>query len=142
MKIKFNEFLKINKTKINDELSKQATLIYQFGMKVTTAKMEFEKTSNQLELVEAKLSNHFRVKYKQVKGALSETYIRDLVKTNMEVIELKESLHQLKIVLSFSKIKLDALHVKTDMLITLANNIRQETKTINTQITPVRRDHE
>jgi len=122
----FLKHLKINKETINDNLKRQATLIYQYGLKELKMAQEMDRLELKLETTMAKLAAQNRAKYKSLKNGLSETHVKDLVNASEEVIELKEQILEYKHYLKLAKLRNKALDTKGENLINYAHNVREE----------------
>lgn len=127
-KINFKEHLKIDKGNMNNELSKIVTEVYDFGIKQIKLDEEVDKLELRLEIVEAKLSNHTRNKYRNLKKTLSETHVKDIVKTNPEVTELREKLITSRKAQKLAKLRMKALLMKSNSIDNIGHNIRSEGK--------------
>ena len=124
----FKNYLKIDKGNLNKELSKISTQVYDFGLKRIKLKEEIEKLELQLDLAEAKLSARVRNKYRNLKKPPSETQIRDTVKTNPEIVELKEKLIKLNKSRRIADLRMKTLGMKATSLENIGHNIRLEGK--------------
>ena len=127
-KDKFLDRLIIDKSTIDDALRQQATLIYQYGLRKENLRYEYSKLITKLELLESKKAVEIRAKYRRVKGALSETHVKDLVRSDEEVIKLKDEINEKEHLLNLAKIKSNSLEVKGENLINFAHNVREESK--------------
>lgn len=127
-KVQFKDFLKINKLKINDDLSNQSSIFYSYAQEHEVIEYSLKTAELNLEIIIDDLSRDFKNKYRNVKNFNSETTIKRLVGSNEEVKKLKREINELSHAYRKSKIRLDALKMRSEMLITLSNNIRGERK--------------
>lgn len=125
---RFKKYLKIDNSNINDEMSKLPMLIYNYGLKSKIVKDKLEDLELELEVKESTIAAQSRVKYKNAKNLLSETHIKDLVKSNPQLIEIKEEIKDLNKTYRLVKLKISSLKVKSEMLVNIGHNIREEKK--------------
>lgn len=122
--------LKINRTKISEELRDHAALFAFAAEESEILHDQVSKLELKLELTEDKLANETRHKYRNVNVKLrpNETAIRAQINTNEDIQKLKKELVEIRHAHRLSKVRVDALKIKGEMLVSMAHNIRQERK--------------
>lgn len=126
---KFDD-LKINKLKLNDELSNQAS---NFAFACEEAEILHQNMSQlelQLEIKSDRIMDQLRSKYRNVNAKLrpNETALKAIVRSREEIAELRTQLEAVTHAYRISKIRVDALKMKAEMMVSMAHNIRQERK--------------
>lgn len=128
-KKKFRDLLKIDRNKINDEMKRQPELMYDIGLKIERLWQEVAIIEDQVESKKATLATTLRNKYKRSKNEkLSEAAISEMVRANPEIVELKENLLKWKKLYRIALLKKSVLKEKSEMLVNISHNVREEYK--------------
>lgn len=125
----FDKILVINKSKITDDMVKQPEYFYYYSRMVDNLKIKLEIIDEKIEYTQAVISSQNRMRYSNNKD-VKETKIRDLSKTNPELVKLKEERMVLYKKHKSFVTKVEALKVKSEMMINIANNLRAENRSL------------
>src|SRR5690606_1400293 len=88
VKLSFKDYLKVTKTNLNDKLGKQASVIYDVGVKLEHLEDALRRLDHELDLKESKIYRDMSHKYSSLKN-ITSTRINAEVTCHHEVIELK-----------------------------------------------------
>lgn len=127
-KINFRERLKLSKETLNNDMRALPTLIYDFGLKMNHLEDSLEQVDLEIEIVEARLASSTRTRYRNVKNPPSETGIKDIVKSNPELVALKTKRLELKKAFRLARLRMKALGIKKDMIENYGHGVRLEKK--------------
>lgn len=122
--------LKINRSKLNDELSNQAATFAYAAEETEILHAELDKLELELDIKTDAAAQKIRDKYRAVVAKLrpNETSIKAMVGAMPEVKELREQYNEVNHAYRISKIKVEALKMRAEMMVSMAHNIRQERK--------------
>lgn len=127
-RVSFKKYLKIDKSKLNDLLTKHPENVYTIGRKIEILWEEISDKELQLDEKEAKLAAQTRNKYSRREEKLSETAIKDIVKANPEITELKAVLKKLRKTYRLAKLRKETLAIKLECMTIIAHNVRADKK--------------
>lgn len=128
--------LKINRAKLNDELSNQAANFAYAAEESEILKKRIDEIETLIEMKSDKVASVVRTKYKNVNVKLrpNETTIKELIRADAEIIPLHKELREVTHAYRVSKVRVDAMRMRAEMMVALANNIRQERKASETRL--------
>jgi len=126
--MEFEEDLKINRIKINDELAKQASLFFFYSEEHAALESSHARIEYVYDMLYAEEADKIRTKYRNVKAGPSETAIKHMVLITPKIKELKKKLIKIESSMKFSRVRVEALRIKSEMLVSLSNNVRSELK--------------
>jgi hypothetical protein len=127
----FREVIRINRNKINDEMAEHSEYLYDIGLKIERIWEKKEALTNQLDDREASLSAAIRNKYKRSKIDVTETAIKQMVKSHEEYQELRDELSKVVKLYRLAKMKKEVLKEKGEMMVNISHNVREEKKKSN-----------
>ena len=122
--------LKINRLKLNDELSNQASRFASAAESAEKLHKEAKRLSLQLRIMIDKEAQIIKQRYRNVSPSKSptETSVKELVRGKPEVQALENQLLEASHGYRMAKILVEAYKMRADTMIALANNVRQERK--------------
>lgn len=125
-----SDYLKINRTKLNDELANQASLFGSAAEECELFHTKLSKLKLKMEILTDQYTSETRQKYRNLSAKLkpSETAIKALVGTRQEIKDLKAEYIDLSHNFRLAKVKVDALKMRAEMMVSMAHNVRQERK--------------
>lgn len=124
-----NELTKIDKERLNDELTKCPTMYSYYHGLMVTCKRELDKAKTDLEVCQAILKKETRNNSKGVK--ITEKYLESEIISNPEYWKHSECVVKADEKYGLMKALVASLTHKKDMLIQLSANKREETKLYN-----------
>jgi hypothetical protein len=128
---KFKDALKINRSRINDEMARHPAQLYEVGMKIEALWQKLTALENQLKDREAKVLASTRSKYKRSKIDMTETALKDIVRSDVECIKLREEMFRWKKSHRLAVLKKEVLKARGEMLVNISHNVREEIKKEN-----------
>ena len=122
--------LKINRAKLNDELSDQASTYGSAAEGCEKLHREVSKLKLKIEFMTDDLTDAIRQKYRNVSAKLkpTETAIKAMIGKNTELKDLKEQYIETVHNYRMAKTQVDALKMRAEMMVSMAHNLRQERK--------------
>jgi hypothetical protein len=129
--------LKINRLKLNDELSNQASLFASAAHDAERLHKNMERIELKLELLTDQESQKLKQKYRNVNPtkAPNETSIKEMIRVREDVQKLKAELHEAAASYRLSKIVVEAHKMRAETMICMAHNVRQEKKSSESRLT-------
>lgn len=120
--------LKINKLKLNDELSNQASHFATSAEESEILHNELQRLELQMEILGDEFYGKVREKYKNVNPKLkpNETAMKTMIRNEPKIKELREEIRKVGHAYRLARIKVEALKMKAEMLVSMAHNVRQE----------------
>lgn len=129
--VSFKSLLKIDKKTLDQDFANYPDLAYDLGVKMETIRKEMVIVETQMEDIEAMLAAQTRNKYKRAKEKLTETAIKDIIRLNPELREMKKKLNSLTDTYRMAKLKKEALKSKFDCMCEISHNVRLDKKVLN-----------
>lgn len=122
----FNKVIKINKSKLNDELASYSEEYYFFGVKKEKIWSKREEIKSQIKRLESEKATLIRSKYQRTRKPFTETQIKDTLKADKELISKQEEFIKYEKLYRLASLRMDALDKKGIMLANINNNLKKE----------------
>lgn len=123
--IKFETFIMFNKENVRNRLRMLPTAINYYGEKDAILQDSIDDLELEYDEVHATISAQTRAKYKR-STSMTETAIKDIVRCNEEVKELKRKLVELKKYKRLSKLRMEVLKNLDTSMTQFGHYVRQE----------------
>ena len=131
MQLDFEKFITITKETQTGKLKMLPSVIYHYGCIDNELNDKMDDLKIKMIAIKSQKSVVFRAKYNRIRKAITETEIKDVIKSDESVIALEKEIIEVGKALRRSKLRMAVLDNFKEIIINYGHNIRLERKAGN-----------